>query len=120
MSDHVIFNQKNYFRLVKMVKKLENKPDFDNALKSTKLVVVDFFAEWCGPCKYLAPILEELQKENPTVEFYKVDVDENSEVAEEQSISAMPTIKFFKNGTSVAEVVGADANKIKDLVAKHK
>ena len=103
-----------------MVKHLNNKEDFQAAIKSTKLVVVDFFAEWCGPCKYLAPQIEELQKANPTVEFYKVDVDENGEVAEEQGISAMPTIKFFKNGVVLDEVVGADIKKITNLVGTHK
>lgn len=102
-----------------MVKHLKDKSEFENAIKSTQLVVVDFFAEWCGPCKYLAPLIDDYAKKYTNVFFYKVDVDELSEVAEEQGISAMPTIKFYKNGSLLTEVVGADAKKIEDTVIAH-
>lgn len=84
-----------------------------------KLVVVDFFAQWCGPCKKIAPYIEELSKEFPGVSFLKVDVDELPDVAGAEGISAMPTFRFYKNGQKVDELVGASQQKLKELVQKH-
>ena len=93
------------------LKHLDTPASFDDALKKAgaKLVVVDFAAEWCGPCKRLAPQLEELAKNTPKALFYKVDVDENGDTAEKYEVTGMPTIIFFKNGKKVATVVGAIA-----------
>ena len=103
-----------------MVKKLASVDDFNKAKNTTKLVVIDFFAEWCGPCKHLAPKIEDMAKEHTDVDFYKIDVDENEEVASSEGISAMPTIKFFKNGKEIDSVVGANETKILEAVKKHK
>jgi thioredoxin 1 len=64
--------------------------------------VVDFYATWCGPCKQIAPKLEEMAQLFTDVIFLKVDVDENEEVASEYAISCMPTFMFFKNGGKVS------------------
>ncbi|MES1910169.1 MAG: hypothetical protein MHM6MM_002816 [Cercozoa sp. M6MM] len=78
------------------------------------LVVVDFFATWCGPCKRVAPALKRFAAEyEGRVSFLKVDVDEMPEVTEENEITAMPTFVFFKDGSEVARVMGAAAEKIK-------
>ncbi|XP_062594811.1 uncharacterized protein LOC134256177 isoform X3 [Saccostrea cucullata] len=103
-----------------MVRLLANKAQFDAVIAEGKLTVVDFYATWCGPCKMIAPIIEEMEAFNPDVNFVKVDVDENSDTAEACGISAMPTFHFYKNGQKVAEVVGADEGKIKELVAELK
>jgi thioredoxin 1 len=87
-----------------------------------KLIVLDCFATWCGPCKVIAPeILKFSNSEQykDKVDFYKVDVDEVPDVAQELSVRAMPTFMFFKNGEKVDEVVGADARAIKLALDKH-
>lgn len=77
-----------------------------------KLVVVDCFATWCGPCKAIAPKVVELSNSHPEVLFTKFDVDEIPELAQELGIRAMPTFLFFKNGERVDEMVGANPNKL--------
>ena len=74
--------------------------DFDQKKSSAKVVVFDFTATWCGPCRILTPILEELsgEYEDHQVKFYKVDVDENRAVAQKFNISAVPSIAIFKDG----------------------
>lgn len=99
------------------LKNIETKAEFDELLKSEKrLIVVDFFADWCGPCKMIGPKIEAMEKEMPDVCFVQVNVDDNSETAEECGISAMPTFKLYKNGEMVAEVVGASEQKIRDAI----
>ena len=73
-----------------------------------------------GPCKFIAPKYEELSNATETVTFTKVDVDEAEDVAQAQGIQAMPTFKFFKNGLMVAEMMGADLNKLMALIEEHK
>ena len=103
------------------LKELGDKSSFDSALADagSKLVVVDFFAVWCGPCKGLVPQLEKLAANNTNVHFYKVNVEVNEEVSTEYKISAMPTILFFKNGKKVEEIIGANYNKISAMVTKY-
>ncbi|XP_062598966.1 uncharacterized protein LOC134260419 [Saccostrea cucullata] len=103
-----------------MVKILADKAQFDAVIAEGKLTVVDFYATWCGPCRMIAPKIEEMEAANPDVNFVKVDVDENSDTAEACGISAMPTFHFYKNGEKLDEVVGADEGKIQELVAKLK
>ena len=84
-----------------------------------KLVVIDFFATWCGPCKMISPKIEAMAGEMSNVVFLKVDVDEAEDVKEEYNISAMPTFIFLKNGQKVANLMGANADKLTELVNKH-
>lgn len=77
-------------------------------LKSDKPVLVDFWAEWCGPCRMVGPIVDELAKEyEGKVEMAKVNVDDNPEVTAQYGIRNIPTILFFKNGEIVDKTVGA-------------
>lgn len=78
------------------------------AKESGKLAVVDFTASWCGPCRAIAPYFTELAKNNPSVIFLKVDVDELNAVASKWDINAMPTFVFLKGGEIVHKIVGAD------------
>jgi len=83
-------------------------------LKSAEPVVVDFFAEWCGPCKAMAPALEEVAKElEGKVKVAKIDVDENPEITTRYQIQAMPTLIMFKDGEIAARHTGALVQKTK-------
>ncbi|MFO7966129.1 MAG: thioredoxin [Archaeoglobaceae archaeon] len=85
-----------------------NGNNFQKVLQENENVVVDFWAEWCGPCKLVGPVLEELAKEySDKVTFAKLNTDENQELAASYGISAIPTIIFFKNGTPMDQIVGA-------------
>jgi thioredoxin 1 len=80
---------------------------FDGAV-ATGTVLVDFWADWCGPCKMLAPIIEELSDEYAdTVTFAKLDVDAAGEIAARYGISSIPTVLLFRNGEAVRGIVGA-------------
>ncbi|MBE6555513.1 MAG: thioredoxin [Ruminococcaceae bacterium] len=82
--------------------------DFENeVLKSDKTVLLDFFATWCGPCRMLAPILDELAAERPDVKVVKVDVDEESELAARYGVMSIPTLFVIKNGEVTAQAMGA-------------
>jgi len=84
-----------------------------------KLVVVDFTAQWCGPCKRIAPFFEELSTKYPRAQFLKVDVDDCQETAAAQGVSAMPTFIFFRNKTKIDRLQGADTNALEEKVKQH-
>lgn len=75
-------------------------------LQAEHPVVVDFFADWCGPCKMLAPVLEQLERDNDEVEFFKINIDENPEIAEQYEVMSIPNVGFFKGGELVDRSVG--------------
>ncbi len=81
-------------------------------INSDKLVLVDFFATWCGPCSVLAPILDDLDKEyEGKVNFVKVDVDQNKELASKYSIFSIPTLAIFLNGKVISQASAFAASK---------
>jgi thioredoxin 1 len=88
--------------------------DFDReVLKSDKLVVADFWAEWCGPCKMIAPLLDEIARELPDkVKIVKVNVDNEQQLAQQYGIYNIPTLLFFKGGAVREQVVGTAAKKV--------
>jgi thioredoxin 1 len=88
--------------------------DFESeVIKSDKLVIADFWAEWCGPCKMIAPLLDEIAKEMPTkVKIVKVNVDQEQSLAQQYGIYNIPTLLFFKGGHVIEQVVGTTAKKV--------
>ncbi|MGZ4850342.1 MAG: thioredoxin [Candidatus Bathyarchaeia archaeon] len=95
--------------------------NFDETIKKNKLVLVDFWASWCGPCRALAPTIEELAKENSgKVLIGKLDVDENSATASRFQVFSIPTMIVFKNGVEADRLVGlCPKNRIADTISKH-
>lgn len=88
--------------------KVATNDNFAGLLESDKLVVVDFWATWCGPCRMLTPILDEVEEEMAgKMEVVKVNVDDADEIAGQFRIMSIPTLLFFKNGQLVDKTVGA-------------
>ena len=86
-------------------------------LQSDQPVLVDFYADWCGPCKTIAPFLENLATEyDGKVKIAKLNVDENQINASKFGVRSIPTLILFKNGQQKEIIVGADPNKIKQMV----
>lgn len=84
-----------------------NENEFEEKVNnSEKKVLVDCYADWCGPCKMLAPVIEELSEEVENVEFYKLNIDESGEIAERYGIMSIPTLLIFKNNELIDTLVG--------------
>ncbi|BES98085.1 Thioredoxin [Nesidiocoris tenuis] len=105
-----------------MTHHVKDSADLEAKLKDagSNLVVIDFYATWCGPCKMIAPKLEELAQSLPDVVFLKVDVDECEDVAAQYEISVMPTFVFIKASNKVASFSGSNYDKLKELVMQNK
>ena len=81
------------------------KENFDDLIKEGK-VVVDFYADWCGPCKMLAPVIEEVAKENESIKFVKVNVDEHEDLSQKYGVMSIPTLIMMENGKEVKKQIG--------------
>ena len=95
-----------------------NESNFDReVMQSNKTVIVDFWAEWCGPCKMISPLLDEVAREKAeTVLIGKVNVDENQSLSFKYNIRAIPSLLFFKNGQVRDQVTGVTSKK--DLISR--
>lgn len=95
--------------------------NFSDLVKSHPLVLVDFSAEWCGPCKMLAPILKEVKDQTgDAVKIFKIDVDRNPEIAGNFQVQGVPTMILFKEGKQVWRQSGVlPAHELKKLIASH-
>jgi thioredoxin 1 len=90
-----------------MALKHVNAAEFDTVIHSGDKVLVDFFATWCGPCKFIAPVLEELGEElAPGQQIVKLDIDENPQVANAYQVTAVPTMILFQDGREVNRLIG--------------
>ena len=99
--------------------KIINSTQFDE-VTSEGIVVVDFFANWCGPCKMIGPIFEEVAGELTNAKFTKVNVDECPNLAGKYRVASIPTIMVFKNGAPIDTLVGfMPKTQLKEAVEKH-
>ncbi|XP_072019223.1 uncharacterized protein [Amphiura filiformis] len=105
-------DNKNIYTLVE-----GDDEEYRNMVKtSDKLIIVDFFAEWCGPCKMIGPKFKDMASDFPNCIFVKVDVDEFEDIAEEQGINCMPTFVFFRKGEKIEVFSGANDKKLKEKI----
>lgn len=93
---------------------------FNSCKDSNKLLVVDFTASWCGPCKFMEPAVHAMAAKFTDVEFAKIDVDELQDVSQEFNVDAMPTFVFLKQGKEVDRVVGARKDELEKKIARHR
>lgn len=102
------------------VVKVDTESSYNEEIKEG-LVFIDFYATWCGPCRQIAPVVENLstKQEYIKVKFLKVDVDELPEIAEREEVTSMPTFKLLKDGKVVEVSVGANATRIEEMLKRH-
>ena len=84
-----------------------NKENFDSVKNSSKAVLLDFYADWCGPCRMVSPIVEEIAAENPQYLIGKINVDNEPELAQQFKVLSIPTLAVIKNGAVINRSVGA-------------
>ena len=101
--------------------KVIQSEEFNDVIKSKKPTIVDFFATWCGPCKMLSPILEQVDAgSNGEYNVVKVDVDESYDIAKQFGIMSVPTMIIFKNGEEKEKMIGLrQKNQIEECVKKY-
>ncbi|XP_076955661.1 thioredoxin H2-like [Bidens hawaiensis] len=93
---------------------------FNQTKQSPKLMVVDFSASWCGPCKMLEPFIKSLSAKYQEIDFIKIDVDELQDVAQQFGVQAMPTLVLLKQGKEIERVVGAKKDELEKKILKHR
>jgi thioredoxin 1 len=104
------------------MKEVNGQEQWQNeVINSDKPVFVDFWAEWCGPCRIVSPTVEELSKEyNDKVNFVKVNVDKNNELASKYNVFSIPTLAIFRNGKIIAQTAGAASKEsLRTYIDKH-
>ncbi len=84
-----------------------DEKNFNNEINSDKPILVDFWAEWCAPCRAIAPILEEIEKQRTDIKIAKLNVDEYPELASKYKVFSIPTLLIFKKGKEIGRFVGA-------------
>ena len=96
--------------------------NFDSeVLQSDIPVLVDFYADWCGPCKMLAPTVEKMAELHPEVHFYKVDIDEDMDLATRFKVMSVPTLLYFRRGVVANKTIGViSASEMEQAIAKAK
>lgn len=100
--------------------KIINNNEFKTEVLDKNFVVVDFYADWCGPCRMISPFLEEIQAEM-NINIVKINIDENPNIASQYDVMSIPTLMIFKNGEKVAVSVGAASKaRIIDWIVSHK
>ncbi len=88
-----------------------NQNNFEKTIKGSKPVIVDYWADWCQPCKIIAPIFESVSKQIPQAIFAKVNVDENNQLASDNGIMNIPSIVIYKNGEELDRIAGVQTEQ---------
>ena len=102
--------------------KVFNEENFENeVLNSDKTTIVDFYADWCGPCKMMSPVIDKIAEENAeTIKVGKVNVDDNQDLAMKYNVMSIPTILIFKNGNIAKTFIGVTGkDEIEDAIKKY-
>jgi thioredoxin 1 len=99
-----------------MVKEITELEELTDILEKNNVVVVDYWATWCGPCKMIAPFYKELDIQHDDVYFLKVDVDEADDLASAQGIQCLPTFQVYKNKELFDTITGANKDKLKEVI----
>ncbi|KAB1220726.1 Thioredoxin H2 [Morella rubra] len=107
-------------RVIAFHSKDQWKAHFDASKETNKLLVIDFTATWCGPCKFMEPAFKDFSAKYTDVDFIKIDVDELQSVAREFGVEAMPTFLLIKKGKVVDKVVGARKDELQKKIEKHR
>ena len=96
-----------------------NKTNFEQIINTDKPVLIDFYADWCGPCRMVSPLVDEIAEENPQYTVGKINVDNEPELAQAFAVSSIPMLVVIKNGKITNQVVGAmPKDKILALIEK--
>ncbi|HEC76773.1 MAG TPA: thioredoxin [Thermoplasmatales archaeon] len=127
MSEIDKIKQRMLEKMMNRKVEMPNKPlkatdeNFDEIISKYKMVVVDFWAPWCGPCRMVAPVIEKLAKEmKDEVVFAKLNTDENNKIAMRYRIMSIPTLIIFKDGKMADRLVGAlPADMLRDWIERH-
>lgn len=101
--------------------KIESTTQFSNLLSSSRIVIADFYADWCGPCRTIAPMYEQLSSHlsRPNqITFTKINTDEQQEIARAYNVTAMPTFMVFKNAQKIDTVQGANPQRLSEVIRK--
>ena len=115
-SDNYVkfYNLSNFFEL-------KESQELTQLIANSKLLVLDIYATWCQPCKFIAPKFQELSKSHLDVAFAKINIDQlSSQQSQDYGITALPTFLFFKNGQFVNKVMGANISDIVDKIISYK
>eukprot|EP01084_Bolivina_argentea_P205118 350452_1 len=115
-----LISYNNIFRRT-IVTKIEKTSDFENIVNSSvKLLVIDYKAEWCGPCKRMAPLFEELSNQYADqCEFLSVDCDDLPELAAQRGVASLPTFELIQNGIGLEQVIGANPSKLEQSIVRN-
>ncbi len=96
---------------------IEEKDFKDKVLSSNKKVLVDFYADWCGPCKMLSPVIEKLSDEIDNYDFYKINVDNAENISREYGVMSIPTLIVFESGKELKKSIGfKSASELKEFL----